>query len=282
MSETSTRQFITRTGLKLVADCYGDSAAQPVLLAHGGGQTRHSWGQTARALAQAGYYAVVYDQRGHGDSEWAPDADYHFFSFADDIADIVAKLGRAPIAVGASLGGIASLTAQHRYPGLLKALVLVDITPHIQASGLERIRSFMQEKMETGFASLEEAAAYVQAYTPERTRAIDPEGLKKNLRLKDDGRWRWHWDPKFLDQRGVDKPVINVGFMEEAVRGLTLPTLLVRGKMSDLITEESAQQFLTMCPHAQYADIKDAGHMVAGDQNDVFSQAVIGFVESLK
>lgn len=282
MSDAVARNFRSRKGLNLVADCYGDPNAQPVLLAHGGGQTRHSWGQTARALAAEGYYAIVFDQRGHGDSDWAADGDYHFFSFAEDVMDIAAELKTKPIAVGASLGGIASLTAQHLQPELLKALILVDITPNIQASGLERIRNFMQEKMETGFASLEEAAEYVQAYTPERSRSIDPESLKKNLRLKEDGRWRWHWDPKFLDQRGVDKPVINVGFMEEAVRGLTLPTLLVRGKMSDLITEESAQQFLLMCPHAQYADIKDAGHMVAGDQNDVFSQAVIGFVESLK
>lgn len=276
-----TQRFSTRSGITLVADCYGDSTAVPVLLAHGGGQTRHSWGQTARQLAERGYYAVAFDQRGHGDSDWVADGDYHFFSFADDIADMVAELGQPVVAVGASLGGIASLTAEHRYPQLLKALVLVDITPHIQSEGLERIRDFMQARMETGFANLEEAAAYVQAYTPERKRTVDPEGLKKNLRQHADGRWRWHWDPRFLDQRSAKQPVIRVDFMEQAARGLTLPTLLVRGRMSDLISEESAAQFLALCPHAQYVDIKDAGHMVAGDQNDVFSQAVVSFVEQL-
>jgi pimeloyl-ACP methyl ester carboxylesterase len=227
--------------------------------------------------------------RGHGESDWAHDKDYHFQTYAQDVIDVASSFTRKPIAVGASLGGISSLTG-HDMAGheLLQALVLVDITPHMEADGLTRIRDFMLEHAANGFASLEEAADFVASYTPHRKRSADPEkknheGLRKNLRLCEDGRYRWHWDPAFMDRR--PRPpgeTIRVNFLEEAARALTIPTLLVRGRVSDLVSPESAQEFLKMVPHAQYVDIQDAGHMVAGDQNDIFSNAVLEFLRQFK
>jgi pimeloyl-ACP methyl ester carboxylesterase len=184
------------------------------------------------------------------------------------------------------LGGISSLAAQ-KISGqdLLRALVLVDITPHLEADGLARIRDFMLERAEQGFASLEEAAEFVASYTAHRKRSGNSEGLRKNLRLCDDGRYRWHWDPNFIRRsahRPEDGATIRVNFLEEAARGLQIPTLLVRGRVSDLISPASARAFLEMVPHAQYADIQDAGHMVAGDQNDIFSAAVLDFLRQLR
>jgi pimeloyl-ACP methyl ester carboxylesterase len=279
----------SRGNLRLVADAYGNPALQPVLLAHGGGQTRHAWGKTAEQIADEGFYAVALDLRGHGESDWAHDKDYHFQTYAQDVIDVASSFTRKPIAVGASLGGISSLTG-HDMAGheLLQALVLVDITPHMEADGLTRIRDFMLEHAANGFASLEEAADFVASYTPHRKRSADPEkknheGLRKNLRLCEDGRYRWHWDPAFMDRR--PRPpgeTIRVNFLEEAARALTIPTLLVRGRVSDLVSPESAQEFLKMVPHAQYVDIQDAGHMVAGDQNDIFSSAVLEFLRQFK
>lgn len=276
----------SRGNLRLVADAYGDSHAQPVLLAHGGGQTRHAWGKTAQQMADEGFYAVSLDLRGHGESDWAADKDYHFSTYAQDVIDVASSFGRPPIAVGASLGGISSLTAhdmtQHR---LLRALVLVDITPHMEADGLMRIRDFMMEHAAHGFANLEEAADFVASYTPQRKRSNNTEGLRKNLRLCEDGRYRWHWDPDFLDKRSHqadDGDTIRVNFLEDAARRLAIPTLLVRGRVSDLVSPESAREFLSMVPHAEYVDIQDAGHMVAGDQNDIFSTAVLDFLRKLK
>ena len=282
------REFRTSRGnLRLVADAYGDPQQQPVILAHGGGQTRHAWGKTAQQLAADGFYAVAVDLRGHGESDWATDKDYAFDTFAQDFIDIARCFQKKPVAVGASLGGISSLAAQHiTQHDLLHALILVDITPHLEADGLSRIRDFMLERAVQGFASLDEAAEFVASYTSHRKRGENNEGLRKNLRLCDDGRYRWHWDPNFIMRanhaKHEDGSTIRVNFLEDAAKALQIPTLLVRGRMSDLISPESAQAFLQMVPHAQYADIKDAGHMVAGDQNDVFSAAVLDFLRQLR
>lgn len=285
--QTRTIEFRTSRGnLRLVADAYGDSSAQPVLLAHGGGQTRHAWGKTAQQIADEGFYAVAMDLRGHGESDWAKDKDYDFRTYAQDVIDVASSFSRKPIAVGASLGGISSLTAQSMSnQDLLHALVLVDITPHMEAEGLTRIRDFMMQHAANGFATLEDAADFVASYTPHRKRSNNHEGLRKNLRLCEDGRYRWHWDPDFLDKRDrrpEDGATIRVNFLEEAARGLEIPTLLVRGRISDLVTPESAKEFLAMVPHAQYVDIQDAGHMVAGDQNDIFSNAVLDFLRRIR
>lgn len=283
-------EFRTTLGnLKLVADAYGNPHAQPVLLAHGGGQTRHAWGKTAEQIADEGFYAVAMDLRGHGESDWAQDKDYGFRTYAQDVIDVARSFAKKPIAVGASLGGISSLTAQDMSGhDLLRALVLVDITPHMEADGLTRIRDFMLEHAAAGFATLDDAANFVASYTPHRKREQDASenrhaGLKKNLRLCEDGRYRWHWDPAFLD-RNPHKTgdTIRVNFLEEAARELQIPTLLVRGRVSDLVSPESARAFLEMVPHAEYVDIQDAGHMVAGDQNDIFSNAVLNFLRQFK
>jgi pimeloyl-ACP methyl ester carboxylesterase len=274
--------FKVSDGLSLAADAYGDPANPPVLLAHGGGQTRHAWGGTAKTLAEHGFYAVSLDLRGHGDSEWSPSGDYQLDYFARDVRQVAAQLGR-PVMVGASLGGLSAMVAGGEQPQAdFAAIVLVDIAPHIEVKGSDRVLDFMRDKLEDGFANLEEAADAVAAYLPERPRPTDLKGLEKNLRKRDDGRWRWHWDPKFVSgDRKVDgarKPER----LAAAVKNITCPMLLVRGRMSDVISEESVRKFLELQPKARYVDIARAGHMVAGDANDVFTEAVTAFLDELR
>ena len=273
--------FKTGDGLSLTADAYGDPADRPVLLAHGGGQTRHAWGGTARTLAEHGHYAVSLDLRGHGDSDWSPEGDYMLDNFADDVRLVAAQLGR-PVMVGASLGGLSAMLSGGESPRADYAgIVLVDIAPHIEERGSDRVLAFMRDKLEAGFATLEEAADAVAAYLPERSRPTDLQGLQKNLRKREDGRWRWHWDPKFVsgDRKidGARKP----DRLAAAVKNITCPMLLVRGRMSDVISEESVRKFLELQPTARFADIARAGHMVAGDANDVFTEAVTAFLDEL-
>ncbi|MDF3072338.1 MAG: alpha/beta hydrolase fold [Alphaproteobacteria bacterium] len=274
--------FQIKEGLVLTADAYGDPANRPVLLAHGGGQTRHAWGGTARTLAEHGCYAVSLDLRGHGDSDWSPAGDYQIDYFADDVRQVAAELGR-PVMVGASLGGLSAMVAGGEEPKAdFAAVVLVDIAPHIEIKGSERVLDFMRDKLDEGFATLEEAADAVAAYLPERPRPTDLKGLEKNLRRRDDGRWRWHWDPKFVSgDRKVDgarKP----DRLAAAVKNITCPMLLVRGRMSDVISENSVRKFLELQPTARFVDIARAGHMVAGDANDVFTEAVTTFLDELR
>jgi len=277
-------------GLKLAADVAGDPAAPPAVLLHGGGQTRYAWGSTAKVLAERGWRAYRVDLRGHGESEWSPDGRYGIDRFAGDIVEVCAQVGAValPVLVGASLGGISSLLAigESDTP-IARGLVLVDVAPRTEPEGVQRIGDFMAANLETGFGSLEEVADAVAAYNPHRPRPSDLSGLKKNVRLREDGRWVWHWDPAFM--RGIESTddetrsndVMNHERLEAATRNLTVPTLLVRGRMSDLLSEEGAREMLALAPHAEYADVAGAGHMVAGDRNDLFNDAIVGFLDRL-
>lgn len=274
---------IDGAGLQLAATPYGSPADPPLVLLHGGGQTRHAWGTAGEALAADGWYALSIDLRGHGESDWSPDGVYGMDGFAGDVAAVAAGLDRPPVLVGASLGGLAALVAVGENDGLAAGLVLVDVTPRVEEAGAARIRAFMQEGME-GFDSLEAAADAISAYIPERPRPTDLSGLRKNLHERD-GRWFWHWDPQFIHGReGVDGQAGLVAHdrLRAAARAVSIPTLLVRGRMSDIVSEEGVAELRELVPHAEVVDVAGAGHMVAGDRNDAFNDAVLGFVDKLR
>lgn len=285
-SESVTVRVPGRGGLLLAADVGGPEDGPTVVLLHGGGQTRHSWSGTWRTLVDAGWRAWSLDLRGHGDSEWAADGDYSLDGFAGDILEVAAMVGRPPILVGASLGGLASMIAIAESPDQLataRALVLVDVAHHMEVEGRNRIGEFMTSHLD-GFASLDEAADAIAAYNPHRPRPTDLSGLAKNLRQREDGRWAWHWDPafvlgKFGSADETRSSVIDPERLARGVDSLRVPTLLVRGRQSDLLSEEGARDFLARVPHAEYADVAGAGHMVAGDRNEVFNQAILGFLD---
>lgn len=284
-------QFIRFTGAEghsLAADLWGPESGRPVLLAHGGGQTRHAWGGTAQRLADRGWASITFDQRGHGDSEWIANGDYEFDAYARDVIAIAEQIrqrfGRNPVCIGASLGGFAAMLAEGESDHqVVEALVLVDITPRVDLGGVEKILDFMAADVEHGFGSLEEAADAVAAYLPHRKRPRDLMGLTKNLRMCDDGRYRWHWDPRFLESRHPDATHRDILHKRNVVaaKGLGIPVLLVRGRQSELVSEEHVREFLEYVPHAKYTDVSDAGHMVAGDRNDLFSDAVLAFLDEL-
>ncbi len=269
-------------GVCLTADRWpGD--LEPVVLQHGGGQTRHSWGETAEAIAATGHEVYSVDLRGHGDSTWAADGAYAFSDYALDLNELLARFDQPAVVVGASLGGMAGMITAGHHQHLVKALVLVDITARPATDGVDRVLSFMAQTAETGFATLEEAGDAVAAYQPGRTRPKNLDGLKKNLRLGDDGRWRWHWDPAFMTHRNQASRGRNDFHLEleHAARALTCPTFLIRGRKSDLVTDAEVADFLQLVPHAQYVDVADAAHMVAGDVNDVFTASVLEFLATL-
>ncbi len=266
-------------GVGLVADLRGPADGWPVLLLHGGGQTRHAWGSTAERVAAQGWRTVALDLRGHGDSDWAPNGDYSFTAFSADILAVADQLGRPPVLVGASLGGVAAMLAEGTSDRPVSAgLVLVDITPKASPEGIERIRDFMVSGLD-GFADLQEAADAIAAYTPNRPRRMRPEGLKKVLRQRD-GRWYWHWDPRFVNQgRTETVPDRLLGLFDVAMANITVPTMLVRGMLSDVVTDEGVEDLLARIPDATVVDVDGAAHMIAGDRNDAFSEAVISFLD---
>lgn len=286
--------FTGRDGNRLAASAAGPTGGSPVVLLHGGGQTRHSWGTTLWSLGTQGWRAYSVDLRGHGDSDWAEDGDYSLDAFAGDVRAVASALGRPPALVGASLGGLSALLAVGSQPGgeaasgeavgggLASALVLVDVAPRMEEAGRQRVGRFMMEHVADGFATLEEVADAVAAYNPHRPRPDDLSGLKKNLRYRD-GRWFWHWDPQFMMglRGGPDETrasLAGAGVLDAAARAIDCPVLVVRGRQSDLLSEEGARELLELVGDGEMVDVAGAGHMVAGDRNDIFNDAVVGFL----
>lgn len=268
----------TADGLELAVDVRGDERSRhAIIFAHGGGQTRHAWDVTARAVADAGWTAYTFDLRGHGDSERAPDGCYSLDGFVTDVATVSALVaGDAPVLVGASLGGIASLLYCGERHGAARALALVDIGVRSRDEGVARIIAFMRRHVD-GFASLEEAAAAVAAYAPRRGERTRPEGLRKNLRRDDDGRYRWHWDPALLGTFDTEDVTRNER-LDAALRGLTIPMTVIRGAHSDVLDAEAAAETAHL-GGGTVTTVGAAAHMVAGDANDAFSDALFAFLE---
>lgn len=277
-------------GLALVADVYGASASPPAVFFHGSGQTRQSWGRAADALSGQGWRVYTVDHRGHGDSDRAPNGGYEHADVAQDVLAICADLAEPPLVIGASLGGSASLVAQGKSDtALFRGLVLVDIAPTIDLEGARRIVAFMSANPD-GYESLDDASVAIGAYRGNGKGAPSHAGLERVLRQGDDGRWRWHWDPRLLDSRRVwlaDPSLARVALeslrsaMMTGAARLDVPTLLVRGGSSDLITTEAAQELVGAIPHATFVDVTGAGHMVAGDRNDAFTAEVLRFAAAL-
>ena len=262
--------------LEIAGDTWGTPGHQLVVLQHGGGQTRHAWKGAGETLGAAGYHVVAFDARGHSDSSWAAADEYGVEFMVQDLVAVTTALGaERPILVGASMGGGTSLVAVGEGQVNAAALVLVDMAPRLEPEGTAKIQAFMNQRPE-GFDSLEEVAEAIANYQPHRKRPRTLDGLAKNVRLGADGKYHWHWDPARRNNRRMSEYRER---LSNAADNLSLPTLLVRGGLSDVLSEEGAQAFLAQCPHAEYVNVSNAAHMVAGDRNDIFADSVIEFLK---
>ena len=274
-------KFKVSSGLNIAASSWGRDSDPLVILLHGGGQTRHAWGETGEKLSQNGFYVLALDLRGHGDSDWHPNGEYGVDNYKKDIVSILKEIKKPAAFIGASLGGMTSLSiaGDPELRDKCWALVMVDIGLYPNLEGSQEIVEFMHSGSE-GFASIEEAAESVANYLPHRKRPRDNRGLEKNLRLKDDGRYYWHWDPRFLDSRPKEIPEDYKEKQKSFAKVVETPTLLIKGAMSNILTQNEVDDFLEVITHSEFVEIKDAAHMVAGDRNDIFAAAAIDFLEN--
>jgi pimeloyl-ACP methyl ester carboxylesterase len=179
------------------------------------------------------------------------------------------------VLVGASMGGGTSLVAAGEGAVDALALILVDVAPRIEPEGVQKISDFMTRNPD-GFASLEEVADAIAGYQPHRTRPGNLKGLAKNVRLGKDGRYHWHWDPQLMArQRDLASRERR---LTACARNLQVPSMLVKGGISDVVTEEGVQAYLQAAPRSEYLNISGAGHMVAGDRNDLFGKAIVEYL----
>jgi pimeloyl-ACP methyl ester carboxylesterase len=273
------------SGHSIAALIEGPEQGMPVLLAHGGGQTKRAWKRVTAMLAGNGFRTIALDLRGHGDSAWADDGAYDFIDFAGDLVAIAGSFERKPALIGASLGGLAGIMAEGEVAaGSFASLTLVDITPQMDAGAVTRVVGFMAAHAREGFASPEDAARVISEYLPHRPSRKASSGLAHYLRQKTDGRYYWHWDPAFIDgimrsyAANADDRDYGRTELGAAASRLSLPVHLIRGGSSDLVSPEAVAHFRALVPHAAFSDIADATHMVVGDQNDAFGDAILDFL----
>jgi len=271
-------------GVALAFEHFGVAGDQGLLFAHGFGQTRHAWNGTATTLSGEGWHCVTADTRGHGDSDWKANGHYDFPQLVDDLVLLARHSARPPapgppILIGASMGGLLALVAQAAHAPF-RALVLVDITPRWENAGVERILAFMRAHPD-GFGSVEEAADAIAHYLPHRPERKSPQRLRQLLVARADGRLRWHWDPRMLDRIAADSGQQQAHLLE-AARNIRVPTLLISGARSDIVSAATIEEFLACVPHAEHVSVAHASHMVVGDRNDAFTDAVRQFIEPLR
>ncbi|GIR88043.1 MAG: peroxidase [Gammaproteobacteria bacterium] len=219
------------------------------------------------------------DLRGHGDSDWSEEGDYAIESYRSDLISIIEEIGKPASLIGASLGGMISLSTagDPEFQKHCSALVMVDIGIYPNEEGSNEILEFMSSGFK-GFVSLEEASDAIATYLPHREKPKDISGLKKNLRLKEDGKYYWHWDPKFIQSRTSNRTEHRLKHKTYA-HNVCIPTLLIRGALSNVVTEEEVKDFMDTIKHAEFVEIDKAAHMIAGDRNDIFANAAINFLQ---
>lgn len=279
-----TRTLTGAGGVQLAATAFPTAtslqADNTLLFAHGFGQTRGAWLRSGSALAAAGYAGLSYDARGHGESARNPDdVPYIGEAFADDLIIVAGEHVQPPVLIGASMGGLFGLLAESRWPGLFRAMVLVDITPRWEEAGMQRILAFMTA-FPDGFDSLEHASDIIAAYLPHRRNRKTPGELRELLREGKDGRWRWHWDSRLIDDLVRDSAQ-HQDSIADAARAIRCPVLLISGGRSDLVSSRTVEEFQALVPHASHAHLPDATHMLAGDDNDTFTSTVLEYLASL-
>lgn len=258
---------------------WGAASQPPMLCLHGATQTAHSWDDVAPELS-ASYRVLCLDQRGHGDSDWAPDGDYSRETQAADIDALTDVLGLSRfVLIGLSMGGINAMTFTARHPAKVKALVIVDVSPEIQASGVEHIRTFVQAADELD--SFEAFVERAHQFNPRRSLENIRSRLSYNLKQLPSGKWTWKYDKALRSLEGgfQGNPLANLW---EDVRTIGCPTLIIKGGESDILSSDSAAKLQANIPNSRLAVVAGAGHSVMGDNPDGFVAAVREFLKGVR
>ena len=261
---------------------WGDPAAPPVLLLHGGNQSAHSWDLVSLHLADR-YHVYALDQRGHGDSEWARDGEYGAQPMASDALAFVEQESLvAPVVVGHSMGGMVTMALTGEAPDLPRAVVIVDMGPKVAQVGAEMIRKFVSQNVE--FDSIDEFIDRVHAYDPLRSREHQERTARYNLIQRSDGKYiskhdRLLHDPDFRDRaRDFTEARADAA---DGLRAYPGPVLLIRGEQSNILEAGAAEEFVGELADARLVTVPNAAHNVHSQNTPGFLEAIGPFLDGL-
>jgi esterase len=255
---------------------WGTEGLPPMLFLHGGALTAHTWDLCCLSLRRE-YHCLALDQRGHGDSDWEPQADYSIAAQREDIKGFCDQLGLdRPILVGQSMGAINALAFAVHYPERLSALVMIDAGPEMRRPGSRRIREFVTEVAEA--SSLEAIIARALAFNPRRDPQILRRSLMHNLRRTPEGGWRWKYDRRRFQNLDRDGHLVERRGLADGLARLACPVLVVRGADSDVFHEEDAVHLAGRLPRGSHVTIAEAGHTVQGDNPKALVAAIRAFL----
>lgn len=276
MTAQSTDCYVEANGLKFHYLDWGNPTNPPLVLLHGVGQTCHTWDLFAAAMSPH-FHVMAFDQRGHGDTDWAADKDYSRHSMVKDVGGFTTALGLDRFFLtGMSMGGANSLSFTANNPDRVEALVVVDVGPRVENKGVQNIRNFMKDFRE--FDSLDEAAAVIHKFNPRRPlEIIRKYTVVYNLKQLPSGKWTWKYDTYFSEGHSrVDVKQMQQELSQE-VKKISCPTLLVKGAESDVLSLDGARLLQTAIPGSEFALVAGAGHSVMGDNPPGFEAAVREF-----
>ncbi len=278
MTAQSTDCYVEANGLKFHYLDWGNPDNPPLVLLHGVGQTCHTWDLFAAAMSPH-FHVMAFDQRGHGDTDWAPDKDYSRKTMVKDAEAFTTALGLDRFFLtGMSMGGANSLAFTGQNPDRVEALVVVDIGPRVENKGVQHIRNFMKDFRE--FDSLDDAAAVIHKFNPRRPlEIIRKYTVVYNLKQLPSGKWTWKYDTYFSEghSRGDVKQMEQE--LSTEVKKISCPTLLVKGAESDVLSLDGARLLQAAVPGSEFALIPGAGHSVMGDNPPAFEAAVREFYQ---
>ena len=273
-----TDHYVQANGLRFHYLDWGRPEKPPLVLLHGVGQTCHTWDLFAAAMADH-FHVMAFDQRGHGDTDWAADKDYSRTSMVEDANAFTDALGLEHFFLtGMSMGGANSLAFTAKYPAKVEALIVVDVGPRVEPKGVKHIRDFMKNYRE--FDSLDQAAEVIHRFNPRRPlEVIRKYTVVYNLKETGEGKWTWKYDTYFSDShRKVDVKQMQEE-LSAAVKKIQCPTLVVKGGESDVFSLDGARDLQELIPGSEFALVPKAGHSVMGDNPQGFESAVRGFYE---
>lgn len=240
-----------------------------IVYLHGGAQNAHTWDTVALALGRS---ALAVDLPGHGHSDWRPDGAYSPMNLADDVAEVVdAHAPRARVVVGMSLGGLTAMELTVRHPALVRSLVMVDITPGVNAAKTKAITDFVDGPQE--FASFDDLLARTIEHNPTRTESSLRRGILHNAHPQPDGSWQWRYDrgshARAREAASDTAPADTADALSPMwghFGSISCPITLVRGSLSPVVDDDDVAEAQRRQAELVVHIVDGAGHSVQGDR----------------